>query len=71
MSLRGIWAVFRKEFRENLRDRRTLLSALVFGPLMGPILVAALMQFNISHAETQYDENLNLSAPARHASPTG
>ena len=31
MSLRGIWAVFRKEFRENLRDRRTLLSALAFG----------------------------------------
>ena len=36
MNLRGIWAVFRKEFRENLRDRRTLLSALVFGPVISP-----------------------------------
>jgi sodium transport system permease protein len=43
MNLRGIWAVFRKEFRENLRDRRTLLSALVFGPVISPILVAVLV----------------------------
>ena len=51
MNLRGIWAVFRKEFRENLRDRRTLLSALVFGPVIGPVLVAGLVQFSISRAE--------------------
>ncbi|HLA73568.1 MAG TPA: ABC transporter permease subunit, partial [Steroidobacteraceae bacterium] len=58
MKLRGVWAVFRKEFRENLRDRRTLMSALVFGPLFGPILVAAVVQFGISHAEEQSDENI-------------
>jgi sodium transport system permease protein len=58
MSLRGIWAVFRKEFRENLRDRRTLLSALVFGPVISPILVAGLVQFSISQSETQSDENI-------------
>ncbi|MEO8018286.1 MAG: ABC transporter permease [Pseudomonadota bacterium] len=61
MNLRGIWAVFRKEFRENLRDRRTLLSALVFGPVISPILVAGLVQFTISHAETQSDENISVS----------
>jgi len=60
-GLLGIWAVFRKEFRENLRDRRTLLSALVFGPVLGPVLVAVLMQFGLSHAKTQYDENLSLA----------
>jgi len=58
MSLRGIWAVFRKEFRENLRDRRTLLSALVFGPILGPLLVAGVVQFSISHAEEQSDEDI-------------
>jgi sodium transport system permease protein len=58
MSLRGIWAVFRKEFRENLRDKRTLLSALVFGPVISPILVAVMVQFMISHGETQSDENI-------------
>ena len=61
MSLRGIWAVFRKEFRENLRDRRTLLSALVFGPLFGPILVAVLVQFMITHNVEQADENIPLA----------
>ena len=58
MNLRGIWAVFRKEFHENLRDRRTLLSALVLGPVFGPVLIAGLVQFSISHAEEQSDENI-------------
>jgi len=68
VSLRGIWAVFRKEFRENLRDRRTLLSALVFGPVISPILVAGLVQFSISHSETQSDENIVVAVShAEHA----
>jgi sodium transport system permease protein len=36
--MRTLFVVFAKEFLENLRDRRTLLSALLFGPLFGPIL---------------------------------
>ncbi len=68
MNLSGIWAVFRKEFRENLRDRRTLLSALVFGPVLSPILVAVLVQFLISRAETQSDVNIPLAVMhAEHA----
>jgi sodium transport system permease protein len=68
MNLRGIWAVFRKEFRENLRDKRTLLSALVFGPVISPILVAGLVQFGISHAETQSDESIEVAVThANHA----
>ena len=61
MNLRGIWAVFRKEFRENLRDRRTLLSALVFGPVLGPVLVAGVTQFSISRAGEQSDENIQVA----------
>ena len=68
MNLRGIWAVFRKEFRENLRDRRTLLSALVFGPVFSPVLVAVMVQFMISRAETQSDENITVAVShAEHA----
>lgn len=69
MNLRGIWAVFRKEFRENLRDRRTLMSALVFGPLLGPVLVAAVVQFSISRAQTQSDENLSVSVAHAERAP--
>src|SRR6266403_5833175 len=30
-----LFTIFRKEFLENLRDRRTLVSALLLGPLFG------------------------------------
>lgn len=33
-----ILTVFLKELRESLRDRRTLLNALLLGPLLGPLL---------------------------------
>ena len=69
MNLRGIWAVFRKEFRENLRDKRTLLSALVFGPVISPILVAGLVQFGISHAETQSDESISVAVTHADSAP--
>lgn len=36
--------VFLKEVRDNLRDRRTLMSALLFGPVIGPLLFVFLMK---------------------------
>jgi sodium transport system permease protein len=69
VSLRGIWAVFRKEFRENLRDRRTLLSALVFGPVFGPVLLAGLVQFSISRVEAQSDENISVAVSHAERAP--
>jgi sodium transport system permease protein len=69
VNLRGIWAVFRKEFRENLRDRRTLLSALLFGPVFGPILVAVVVQFGISRTVTQSDENLSVAVSHSERAP--
>src|SRR5688500_2002463 len=68
MNLRGIWAVVGKGFRENLRDRRTLLSALVFGPVISAILVAVLVQFLISRTENQADQDIPLAViHAEHA----
>jgi sodium transport system permease protein len=49
--MRAIFTVFRKEFFENLRDRRILLSALVFGPVLGPVVLAALLQISVSKGE--------------------
>ncbi len=42
MSVRSSWIVLRKELVDGLRDRRALLSALVF-PLFGPMLIAVMM----------------------------
>ncbi len=40
--MRGAWLVFGKEWRDALRDRRTLLVVLLSSVLMGPLLLLAL-----------------------------
>lgn len=40
--------VFWKEVRENMRDRRTMISTFVYGTLMGPVLFAGLIGLMIS-----------------------
>ncbi|MBA3562451.1 MAG: ABC transporter permease [Gammaproteobacteria bacterium] len=52
--------VFRKEVVDNLRDRRTLYSALLFGPLFGPLLFAGLISFMLSETVAELDEPLEL-----------
>ena len=41
--------VWWKEVRENLRDKRTVFSALIYGPLIGPVMFVVLMNTVISH----------------------
>ena len=40
--------VFLKEVTENLRDRKTVVNALVMGPLLGPLFFALMMSFVIT-----------------------
>jgi len=68
--MRNIFTVFRKEFFENLRDRRILLSALVFGPVLGPILLAGVLQLSISQAETTFDKPMTLPVIGAEYAPT-
>lgn len=48
--------VCRKELLDNARDRRTLFSALVFGPLFGPALFAVLVNVIVSQAVSTAEE---------------
>jgi sodium transport system permease protein len=57
----AILSVFRKEFRENLRDRRTLVSALVFGPLFGPLLFWAALSLSIERGAAEADHPVTLA----------
>jgi len=41
-------SVFLKEVKENLRDRRTLLSAFLTGPLLGPLLFVMLINLTLN-----------------------
>src|SRR5882724_7302122 len=67
--MRLLLTVFGKEFLENMRDRRTLLSALLFGPLFGPILFGAMVSRMLNQSVVESDEPLRLTISGReHAS---
>ncbi len=57
----AIMAVFRKEFRENLRDRRTVTTALIVGPLFGPLLFAAALSLTIQRGDASADKPVKLA----------
>ena len=52
--------VFSKEIREHARDRRTLLTSLFLGPVLGPILIAFVIDLSIDRAVSDGDEILEL-----------
>jgi sodium transport system permease protein len=59
--MRALFTVFGKEFLENLRDRRTLLSALLFGPLFGPMLFGLMVSRMLNQSVVESDEPLKLT----------
>lgn len=65
----AILSVFRKEFRENLRDRRTLISALIFGPLFGPMLFAAALSLSIERGTSEADKQVTLAVSHAERAP--
>ncbi len=67
--MRAMWTVMRKEFIENLRDRRTLFSALVFGPLFGPVLLALSLQLMMDRSQRGSDETFSLAVAQAQRAP--
>jgi len=59
--VRAVLTVFAKEFRENLRERRTLLSALILGPLLGPLLLAGGLNLRLERGVGEADQPLALA----------
>ena len=57
---RTLKTVFAKEVKDNFRDRRTLISALVMGPLFGPILFAFVINLSLKQSISNADEALEL-----------
>lgn len=67
--MKPFFVVAAKEIRENLRDRRTLLSALVFGPLFGPLLFALMMTVTLDRALGDLDKPLELPVAGQTNAP--
>lgn len=64
-----IRAVFQKEVVDNFRDRRTLLSALLMGPLFGPILFAVVINMSLKQSLSNEAEALNLPVIGQEHAP--
>jgi len=58
--MRTLFTVFVKEIIDNFRDRRTLASALIMGPLFGPMLFAFVINLSIERSLDDLDRTLEL-----------
>ena len=58
--MRIAWTVFVKEIIDNLRDRRTLASALIMGPVFGPLLFAFVINLSIEKSLESAETTLEL-----------
>jgi hypothetical protein len=61
--------VFFKEIIDNFRDRRTLATALLMGPLFGPILFAFVINLSVKQSLSSGDEALDLPVIGREHAP--
>jgi sodium transport system permease protein len=67
--MNGLSTVFRKEVRENLRDRRALFNSLLLGPLLFPVLFVGMMWFLESAERERAEKTLELPVVGAHYAP--
>ena len=67
--MRVLFTIFRKEFVDNLRDRRTLVSALLFGPLFGPVMFGLMVSLMLKQNVVESDEPLQLTIAGSENAP--
>ena len=58
--IRTTLTVFVKEVIDNLRDRRTLATALILGPIFGPVLFAFAINLSVERSLESRDQSLEL-----------
>ncbi len=68
--MNGLTIVFKKEVRENLRDRRALFNSLLLGPLLFPVLFVGLMWFLESAEQERAEKTLELPVVGAQFAPS-
>jgi len=68
--MRTIFTVFKKEVVDNVRDRRTLASALLMGPLFGPLMFAFVINLSIERSLSDIEKTLDLPVLGAEFAPT-
>ncbi len=66
---RAAIVVFLKEFVDNFRDRRTLMSALFFGPLFGPALFAVVTSIMVQKTVSDIEKPLEMPVAGAELAP--
>ena len=67
--MRTTIVVFFKEILDNLRDRRTLASALIMGPIFGPLLFAFVINLSIERSLEDVERTMELPVIGREHAP--
>ena len=67
--MRTLLTVFRKEVLDNVRDRRTLASALIMGPLFGPMLFAFVINLSIERSLDDAERVIELPVIGQQQAP--
>ncbi len=67
--MRALLTVLFKELIENARDRRTLLSALLIGPLGGPLLFGVMIDLTLERGRDRAEQALELPVAGERAAP--
>ncbi len=68
--MNGLTIVFKKEVRENLRDRRALFNSLLLGPMLFPVLFVGLMWFLESAEQERAEKTLELPVVGAQFAPS-
>ena len=67
--MRTLLAVFFKEILDNVRDRRTLTSALIMGPIFGPVMFAFVINLSIDRALDNAESTMELPVIGQEHAP--
>jgi len=67
--IRTLVTVFLKEIVDNFRDRRTLASALILGPIFGPVLFAFVINLSIERSLDDVDKSMELPVVGQQHAP--
>ena len=67
--MRTTFTVFLKEVLDNFRDRRTLASALLMGPIFGPVLFAFVINLSIERSLEDVENTLSLPVIGQERAP--
>ncbi len=65
----GWTTVFNKEVKENFRDRRVILTSLIFGPLFGPVLLIVMFGLMADSTSERLEKPLELPVVGQQFAP--